>query len=102
MDLNPGTRENLDAQVSFLEQDCSTRWPLGDQSLDLVFTSNFFEHLPNKTALGRTLEEVFRCLKPGGRLVAMGPNIKHTLGRYWDFWDHYLPLTEKSLAEGLV
>jgi len=22
-------------------------------------------------------------------------------GRYWDFWDHYLPLTETSLSEGL-
>jgi hypothetical protein len=22
-------------------------------------------------------------------------------GRYWDFWDHYLPLTEASLCEGL-
>jgi hypothetical protein len=31
----------------------------------------------------------------------MGPNIKFTEGRYWDFWDHYLPLTESSLAEGL-
>jgi hypothetical protein len=20
-------------------------------------------------------------------------------GRYWDFWDHYLPLTEQSLSE---
>jgi len=32
----------------------------------------------------------------------MGPNIKYTGGRYWDFWDHYLPLTESSLSEGLV
>ena len=64
--------------------------------LDLVFTSNFFEHLPDKSSLGRTLEEIFRCLKPGGRLVAMGPNIRFTGGSYWDFWDHYLPLTEAS------
>jgi len=102
MDLNPNSRANLDASVKFLEQDCSTKWPLADGELDLVFTSNFFEHLPDKTALGRTLEQVFRCLKPGGRLIAMGPNIKFTGGRYWDFWDHYLPLTETSLSEGLV
>lgn len=102
MDLNPKTREILSADVKFLEQDCSIRWPLEDSVLDLVFTSNFFEHLPDKTALGRTLEQVFRCLKPSGRLIAMGPNIKFTAGRYWDFWDHYLPLTETSLCEGLV
>ena len=38
---------------------------------------------------------------PGGRLIAMGANIKHTPGRYWDFWDHQIPFTEKSLSEGL-
>ncbi|HLH57241.1 MAG TPA: class I SAM-dependent methyltransferase [Verrucomicrobiae bacterium] len=102
MDLNPNTRSNLAPGVQFLEQDCSTTWPLPDAHLDVVFTSNFFEHLPDKTALGRTLEQVFRCLKPGGRLIAMGPNIKFTDGRYWDFWDHYLPLTETSLSEGMA
>jgi len=64
-----------------------------------VFTSNFFEHLPSKMALERTLEEAYRALKPGGRLIAMGPNIKVVGGGYWDFFDHYLPLTELSLAE---
>ena len=43
-----------------------------------------------------------RCLRPGGRLVAMGPNIKYLPGEYWDFWDHYVPLTEASLKEALV
>lgn len=102
MDLNPNSRANLDPGVKFLEQDCSTEWPLADGELDLVFTSNFFEHLPDKTALGKTLHQAFRCLKPRGRLIAMGPNIKFTEGRYWDFWDHYLPLTETSLSEGLT
>jgi SAM-dependent methyltransferase len=102
MDLNPGTRQRLSPEVRFLEQDCSARWPLADNALDLVFSSNFFEHLPDKATLGRTLAEAFRCLKPGGRLIAMGPNIKFTHGRYWDFWDHYLPLTEASLSEGLT
>ena len=31
----------------------------------------------------------------------MGPNIKFLPGRYWDFWDHHLALTEASLGEGL-
>jgi SAM-dependent methyltransferase len=102
MDLNPGSKGNLDGNVEFIQQDCSVRWPLSDGSLDVVFTSNFFEHLPDKTTLGQTLNQVFRCLKPDGRLIALGPNIKYTGGRYWDFWDHYLPLTEASLSEGLT
>jgi SAM-dependent methyltransferase len=101
MDLNPATRRLLDSGVSFLEQDCSKPWPLPESSLDVVFTSNFFEHLPDKQTLSETLLQAARCLKPGGRLIAMGPNIKHVPGSYWDFWDHYLPLTELSLSEGL-
>ncbi len=32
----------------------------------------------------------------------MGPNIKYLPGEYWDFWDHYVPLTEASLKEALT
>ncbi|HSU56125.1 MAG TPA: class I SAM-dependent methyltransferase [Candidatus Dormibacteraeota bacterium] len=102
MDLNPDAPNRLRADVKCFLQDCSTRWPMEDNSLDVVFTSNFFEHLPDKAALGRTLDEAYRCLKPRGRLVAMGPNIKYLPGPYWDFWDHYLPLTDLSLREALM
>lgn len=99
MDLNPDSRERLAAGVEFLEQDCSERWPLADHSLDCVFSSNFFEHLRSKDDLRRTLIEVRRCLRPGGRLICLGPNVKYLAGEYWDFWDHHLPLTELSLTE---
>ncbi|HVH28020.1 MAG TPA: methyltransferase domain-containing protein [Vicinamibacterales bacterium] len=102
MDLNPDAVRFLVKEVTFLEQDCSARWRLGDASLDVVFTSNFLEHLPDKTAVGRTLDEVHRCLRPGGRFVAMGPNVKYLPGEYWDFWDHHVPLSEASLREALV
>jgi SAM-dependent methyltransferase len=99
MDLNPETRAVLAPDVEFLEQDCSAPWAIASGELDLVFTSNFFEHLPDKAALRRTLEEAFLALRTGGRLIALGPNIRLVPGAYWDFWDHYLPLTERSLAE---
>jgi SAM-dependent methyltransferase len=101
MDLNPDAPKYLAKEVEFLEQDCSARWPLGDQTLDVVFTSNFFEHLPDKACLRRTLQQAFRCLKPGGRLIAMGPNIKYLPGAYWDLFDHQIPLSDVSLGEAL-
>ena len=101
MDLNPEAGRRLDADVRFLEQDCSEPWPVAAASLDVVFTSNFFEHLPDKGTLSRTMKEALRCLRPGGRLVCLGPNIRYLPGAYWDFWDHYLPLTDRSLVEGL-
>jgi len=101
MDLNPDARKQLTPEVELFLQDCSASWPLAADSLELVFTSNFFEHLPDKGCLGRTLDEAGRCLKSGGRLIAMGPNIRYVPGAYWDFWDHHLPLSEKSLVEAL-
>jgi SAM-dependent methyltransferase len=101
MDLNPSARQHLDSTVIFLEQDCSIEWQMDNDSLDVVFSSNFFEHLPDKATLARTLVEARRCLREGGLLIAMGPNITYLAGRYWDFWDHTLPLSEKSLSEGL-
>jgi SAM-dependent methyltransferase len=72
---------------------------LPDGSLDIVFSSNFFEHLPAKPILERTIQEAARCLKTGARIIAMGPNIRYVPGPYWDFWDHHIPLTERSVSE---
>ena len=101
MDLNPDAARLLAPDVQFFQQDCSVPWPLHENTLDTVFTSNFFEHLPNKECLKRTLRQAIRCLKPGGRLIAMGPNIKYLPGQYWDFFDHHTILTEASLGEVL-
>jgi SAM-dependent methyltransferase len=101
MDLNPDARKYLNPEVQLIEQDCSAEWQLGPNVLDVVFTSNFFEHLPSKAVLKQVLKQIFRCLKPGGRLIAVGPNIKYLPGLYWDFFDHHTILTESSLGEVL-
>lgn len=102
LDLNPRAKAHLAPEVTLFEQDSAARWPLPDAALDVVFTSNFFEHLPSKQALGATIDEVRRCLRSGGRLIAMGPNVRFLGGAYWDFWDHHLALTELSVAEALA
>ncbi|MFK7957291.1 MAG: class I SAM-dependent methyltransferase [Lysobacterales bacterium] len=102
MDLNPDAAERLASDIHFVHQDCSDTWPLGDASLDTVFSSNFLEHLPDKPAIERTLDQIFRCLKPGGQLILLGPNMRYVPGEYWDFWDHHVPLTDRSVAEVLA
>ena len=101
LDLNPDARAHLDPGVRLLLQEASQRWPLEDGSLDVVFTSNFLEHLPDRDAIASALCEAGRCLRPGGRIVCLGPNIRCVGGAYWDFFDHLVPLTERSLAEAL-
>ncbi len=73
-----------------------------DDSLNIIFTSNFFEHLLDKQALARTLDEARRCLKPDGRLIALGPNVTYCGDAYWSVVDHRLALSEKSLSEALM
>jgi SAM-dependent methyltransferase len=101
MDLNPVVHQQAASGVIVLQQDCSAPWPLSDAKLDAVFTSNFLEHLPDKAAVKAVLSQAYRCLKPGGRFIAMGPNIKYLPGVYWDFFDHYIALTDLSLSEAL-
>ncbi len=101
MDMNPSARNHLAPGIKFIEQDCSLPWDLPDDSLDLIFTSNFFEHLPSKKTLANTLDQAYRCLRSGGRIIALGPNVRFIGGAYWDFWDHHLPLTDTAVSEAL-
>ena len=99
MDINPEGKLRIHKDVIFINQDCAKRWPIKDSSLDIIFTSNFLEHLLTKQMLEQTITEAVRCLKERGKLICMGPNIKHIPGGYWDFWDHHIAITEKSIAE---
>src|SRR5258708_4032985 len=97
--LKPDTVPQAAPGVQILGESCSQPWAMPDDSLDVVFTSNFFEHLYTKRDLRDTLMQAWRWLRPSGRIIALGPNIRYLPGEYWDFYDHYLPLTELSLGE---
>lgn len=101
VDLNPDARAHLAPDVEFRlsRADAMT---IGDAGVDVVFASNFLEHLRTKEECDRVFAEVRRILRPGGRFVIMGPNIRYLAAEYWDFYDHYLPLSHLSLEEGLV
>jgi len=75
---------------------------VADASVDLVFCSNFFEHLPDKRAMAATLDAIVRVLRAGGRLMILQPNIKYLTTQYWDFFDHHIPLSHLSMVEALV
>lgn len=102
IDLNPETKRFANKKVSVYI--CSsTRMPIKlTGKIDTVFVSNFFEHLPAKEDVVKTLTEVKRVLKKGGQIIILHPNIRYLGGEYWDFLDHQLPLTEKSLIEALI
>jgi ubiquinone/menaquinone biosynthesis C-methylase UbiE len=102
IDLNPDVKSYADPDVEIIMSDASEIGTLPDASLDVAFASNFFEHLPSKEVLFEVLAEIRRVLKGGGKLLIIQPNIKYAYREYWDFIDHHLPLTEKSLGEALI
>jgi SAM-dependent methyltransferase len=101
VDLNPDVEQFAEGSKVFVRPSRSIP-EVAARSVDVIFTSNFFEHLPDKTELLMTLEECHRMLRPGGRLMVLMPNIRHLPGRYWDYFDHHLALTQHSLVEALT
>jgi SAM-dependent methyltransferase len=102
VDLNPDAAAALPPGVEFHAADARTLPFVPPDTVDVCFTSNFFEHLGSKQDLDALLGEVLRVLRPGGRLVALQPNIKYAPGDYWDFYDHHLPLSHLSCAEAFA
>jgi len=68
-------------------------------SFGTVFMSNYLEHLADSDAVIEQLKVVRQLLRPGGRVLILQPNIRLVGGAYWDFIDHKVALTEKSLVE---
>lgn len=101
VDLNPDAQKFLSADVEFNQCMATDLSSVVKGEADVVFTSNFLEHLPNKKTLEVFLDEVLIALKPGGRYIILGPNLRYLPGEYWDFYDHHLGLTHLSLCEAL-
>ena len=43
--------------------------------------------------------EIFRILKPGGKLLSLQPNYRFSSNLYWDCYDHHIALSDKSFLE---
>lgn len=68
---------------------------------DAAFMSNFLEHCRSRDEMLAVLRGVAAVLKPGGRVLILGPNFRYCYKEYFDYFDHHLPLTEKAVVEAL-
>ena len=100
LDLNPEAKTYLNSDIIFYN---TNAFDIGNifGDLDVILAANFLEHLPDKIALDRFLELAFSVLKPGGRMLIVGPNLRYVPGKYWDYYDHHIGLTHFSLMEAL-
>ena len=63
--------------------------------------SNLLEHMKNKDEVLKTIAEAYRILQMDGLFLILQPNIRYCYKRYWDFFDHHIPLSDRSLVEVL-
>jgi hypothetical protein len=102
-----GTRDDL-----FIINILTDGIPLPDNSVDLIFHEDFFEHLTQKQQV-IFLAETFRVMKKGAvhrintpnLLASMRDNSDFGKGRVgvfvgeWDNWEHYSVITPAILAD---
>lgn len=72
-----------------------------NNSVGLVFSSNFLEHL-NWSEIERVTFQVGRILSEGGRWIILQPNFKYAYRSYFDDYTHRTIFTETSLSDYLV
>lgn len=102
VDFNPDSVRHLHKDIEFHQGDVTDLSFLPSNSVHVVFTSNMLEHLRGKKEVEDLCVEARRVLAPGGHFIALGPNMRYLHGRYWDFWDHSVAITDRSLEELLT
>jgi SAM-dependent methyltransferase len=93
-------RASLHPDVRFVQSDgVKADAVLPAAAFDVVFMSNYLEHLASGDEVLEQLRVVRNLLRPGGRAIILQPNVRLVGGHYWDFLDHRTALTERSLEE---
>jgi len=100
LDLNPDVKQFAGNDVKVIISNSTDMKQIKSETVDVVFTSNFFEHLYRK-AIVKTVKEVCRVLKKDGKILILQPNIRYCYKDYWMFFDHITPLDDRSLSEVL-
>lgn len=101
IDINPESVKYVNKDVEMLHGDCISVLKNSNIKADVIFTSNFLEHLPNRGGLEQLLTEIYNSLNENGRYMILGPNLRYLPGKYWDYYDHTLGITHLSLIEVL-
>jgi SAM-dependent methyltransferase len=101
VDLNPDVDRYAAADVETYVGHLDRLEPVKDESVDVVFVSNIFEHLTRDVILS-SLVEARRVLRPAGRLLILQPNVRYCARDYWQFFDHITPVDDRALAEALA
>jgi SAM-dependent methyltransferase len=100
IDINPDIHHHAAPGVEIFQASAMDLYQIGNQTADVVFVSNFFEHI-SKLDMVRCINEIHRILKPDGRILILQPNYRYCWRDYWMFFDHVTPIDDRALVEVL-
>lgn len=100
-DLNPEMAAFAAPEVDLRIADATKLPDIESGSLDLVFASNFLEHLEQEE-LDALLPRIRAVLSPRGRLILIQPNYRLCAEHYFDDPTHRTVFDDSSIAELLV
>lgn len=95
-DLNPRMQEHAGPDVELRVADAVELEGVEPSSTDLVFASNFLEHLDTRE-LAALLGRVREVLRPRGKLVLLQPNFHRCARSYFDDPTHVTIFSDRSL-----
>src|SRR3712207_5238237 len=101
VDVTPAVRDMAGPGVRALVSSADDLADIADGSVDVVFASNFFEHVDRETILA-VMAEAHRVLRPGGRFLVLQPNVRFCSRDYWMFFDHVPPIDDRALVEAFA
>ena len=98
VDINPETQKYAVQGVNVIISSSTKMHFIEDESLDVIFMSNFLEHL-DRHQIEETAQECYRILKNGGKLLILQPNIRYLARDFWMFLDHITPIDDRAVCE---
>ena len=101
IDLDPAILDDLIEGVEALHSNVAESIPLPTDLAGTVLASNLLEHL-ERDEIDRCLREIYRTLRPGGKLLVIQPNFRINPHHYFDDFTHKTILTHHSLRDWLL
>jgi SAM-dependent methyltransferase len=99
-DLNPEMRAHVHPGVDLRVEDATALASISNESIDLIFASNFLEHLEGEE-IDSLLERCFEVLKPLGRLILIQPNHRLCAEHYFDDPTHRTIFDDATIGDWL-
>ena len=101
LDRNPELSEYCAPGVKFLCAEAGGPIDIPALSVDVIFASNFLEHLSDREC-SDLFDRFDTLLKKSGKIILIQPNYPYCVREYWDDFTHVKAWSHVSLADYLV